>query len=644
MSGAALSSSTKELARLGRALERLEGQLLKLERELTHELERVAPSHRPSATNLVHYLALRQRDLRALQRALSDCGLSSLGRSEGHVLGSLRAVSQRLDEALLARSQRRRRAPSPRGSPLAGLTWAGARVLLHAHSHEVLGPKPGDRHVAIMVTAPPAREGDRAWMARLLRAGMNVLRINCAHESEHEWLKLVGALRAARKETGKPCRVLMDLAGPKIRTGPIAGSEQVATWKPARDAVGRPIRPAQVRIVREGAPAPEGAALFLGGADFAVVQVGDVLRLRDARGKRRALQVEGKQPDALLCTALERAWVEGRFRARLERTGRGDRELTLEVRGGPGPAIELQPGDPLVLTRRRAPGQRPVRDAAGRVVTPGVVSCTLPAALQGLKLGHRVAFDDGKIEAQVERADPRRGEFLLRVLRTKTRRAQLRAEKGINLPDTQISVPSLGPDDLRALRFVAQHADAVSLSFVRTPGDVRSLHRRLDRLHASCGVVLKIETRSGFEHLPRLLLEGLRRPPLAVMIARGDLAIEVGFERLAEVQEEILWLCEAAHVPAIWATQVLETLARTGVPSRAEITDAAASVAAECVMLNKGPFVEGAVDTLADILRRMERHRDKKRSLFRRLDISSLSRPSARKAPRLGRRGLRARR
>ena len=107
------------------------------------------------------------------------------------------------------------------------------------------------------------------------------------------------------------------------------------------------------------------------------------------------------------------------------------------------------------------------------------------------------------------------------------------------------------------------------------------------------------------------------------MIARGDLAVEMGFERLAEVQEEILWLCEASHVPAMWATQVLDTLARTGVPSRAEVTDAAASVAAECVMLNKGPYVAEAVRVLVDILRRMERHRYKKRSIFRKLRIST---------------------
>jgi len=84
-----------------------------------------------------------------------------------------------------------------------------------------------------------------------------------------------------------------------------------------------------------------------------------------------------------------------------------------------------------------------------------------------------------------------------------------------------------------------------------------------------------------------------------------------------------LWLCEAAHVPAIWATQVLDTLARTGVPSRAEVTDAATSVAAECVMLNKGPFVDEAVRVLSAILGRMEKHHYKKRRLFRKLRVST---------------------
>jgi pyruvate kinase len=101
------------------------------------------------------------------------------------------------------------------------------------------------------------------------------------------------------------------------------------------------------------------------------------------------------------------------------------------------------------------------------------------------------------------------------------------------------------------------------------------------------------------------------------MIARGDLAVECGYERLAEVQEELLWVCEAAHVPVVWATQVLESLAKGGMPSRAEITDAAMGERAECVMLNKGPYIHDAVRVLDDILRRMEAHQSKKTAMLR---------------------------
>jgi pyruvate kinase len=131
------------------------------------------------------------------------------------------------------------------------------------------------------------------------------------------------------------------------------------------------------------------------------------------------------------------------------------------------------------------------------------------------------------------------------------------------------------------------------------------------------GMILKIETRRAFAHLPGMLLAALGdRRPAGVMIARGDLAVECGYERLAEVQEEILWLCQAANVPVIWATQVLDQLAKTGRPSRAEITDAAMGVHAECVMLNKGPRIVEAISVLDDILRRMDRHHHKQRSLL----------------------------
>jgi len=132
-------------------------------------------------------------------------------------------------------------------------------------------------------------------------------------------------------------------------------------------------------------------------------------------------------------------------------------------------------------------------------------------------------------------------------------------------------------------------------------------------------IVLKIETRRGFANLPAML------PRCGVMIARGDLAVECGFERMAEVQEEILWICEAAHVPVIWATQVLESLAKDGMPSRAEISDASMGHRAECVMLNKGPHVVTAVQMLDGILRRMQAHQFKKRTMIKECNCIGIS-------------------
>ena len=167
----------------------------------------------------------------------------------------------------------------------------------------------------------------------------------------------------------------------------------------------------------------------------------------------------------------------------------------------------------------------------------------------------------------------------------------------------------------------------VGLSFVQSAADVRALRQRLAELGAGhLGLIVKIETRRAFEHLPEILLAAMTGPAAGVMIARGDLAAECGYERMAEVQEEILWACEAAHLPVVWATQVLESLAKTGLPARAEITPAAMGGRAECVMLNKGPHILDAMHTLDDILCRMQSHQSKKRPLLRALKAWNLRR------------------
>ena len=163
----------------------------------------------------------------------------------------------------------------------------------------------------------------------------------------------------------------------------------------------------------------------------------------------------------------------------------------------------------------------------------------------------------------------------------------------------------------------------VGFSFVQSADDISAAAGRAGAAAPDdwqrLGIVAKIETASAVSNLPDIIVRAAGRQPFGVMIARGDLAVAIGFERLAEMQEEILWLCEAAHVPVIWATQVLEEMVKSGLPTRGEMTDAAMAGRAECVMLNKGPNVGEAILALRGLLQRMQEHQSKKTARLRAL-------------------------
>ena len=264
--------------------------------------------------------------------------------------------------------------------------------------------------------------------------------------------------------------------------------------------------------------------------------------------------------------------------------------------------IRLLRGDNFVLT-----------DVISR--EPDLIEATLsyPELLDHLSVEAEVWINDGKIGARVIEKTGRRA--TLKVFSAREKGERLKPEKGVNFPGVEIRIPALTKEDIVNLDFVATHADIVGYSFVQTSEDVRGL---VHELVARCAtrpmpaLMLKIETPLAVRNLPRLIVQTGGLMPVAVMIARGDLAVEIGLERLSEMQEEILWLCEAAHVPVVWATQVLDSLVKDGTASRAETTDAAMGQRAECVMLNKGPHLAEAVAFLDRILRRMDRHQSKK--------------------------------
>jgi pyruvate kinase len=581
-------------------------------------LDAVHENYRDSARNLVHYLVLRRHDLRPLQLRLAALGLSSLGRAESSVLSNVDAVLDIL----------RRLTPHADGAPrnTVAIDLLQGQRLLAEHTGKLLGPPDPARGVRIMVTMPSEAASDYMLVHNLLQQGMNCMRINCAHDDAAAWAAMIDNLRRAERALGRSCRVAMDLAGPKLRTGPLEPGPAVIRIHPPRDVYGRITAPARVWLTPLEAPRdpPTGAdaCLTLPEQWLTRCHVGEWVKFTDARDGKRGFRVVDVTQDGCWAEAEKTCYIVP------ETTLRHDDRVDIEARDAIAGelasrenALSLSSGDSIVMTRDLRPGRPATLDSDGRVLTPAHIGCTIPEVFDNVRPGEPIWFDDGAIGGVVENVASDR--VLVRITRTHVGGTKLRADKGINLPESDLSLEAMTGKDLEDLSFAARHADLIELSFANTAHDVELLQRHLKDIEGPLpGIVLKIETRRGFANLPEMLLTAMRWPSCGVMIARGDLAVECGFERLAEVQEEILWICEAAHIPVIWATQVLENLAKEGMPSRAEITDAAMGHRAECVMLNKGPYILNAMQVLDDILRRMQEHHAKKRSLMRHLRLA----------------------
>ena len=599
----------EEWRKLRDALARVREALSAGEQRAEPMLARVHETQRASARNLLHYLALRQGDLRPLQMQLARLGLSSLGRSESHVSGTLCAL-QNLVDCIVG-------APAS-CDPTDSLTHERGQALLREHADALLGPTPPRRNVRVMVTLPSEAAHDERLVRELVHSGMDCARINAAHDDPAAWQAMARNVKKAARSLARVCLVAVDLPGPKCRTGAIAPGPQVMKLRPVRDARGQLLQPARAFLTASSAASRYTPSLPVSAVFLASLREGDALRIEEARGRRRVFRVVNIHDGAAEIVCDRTSYLERGARVRGPRA-----ESALGNLPAVQQALLLRPGDILELTRASIPGGPAQPEVDGKPGAPAHIPCEPPELIEMVRSGESLWLDDGRIGAEIVSVRP--DAICVRITVARPEGEKLRAEKGINLPDSNLALAAFGVRDEQALTFAATHADLVSLSFVNDPRDVHGLLDRLTVLgREDLGIILKIETRVGFERLPELLLAALRNPRCGVMIARGDLAVECGFERLAEVQEEILWLCEAAHVPVVWATQVLESLAKSGRPTRAEVSDAALAARAECVMLNKGPFIREALQTLDDILGRMAAHQDKKSATFRPLRVAQL--------------------
>src|SRR5262245_18226979 len=213
---------------------------LALEKNYGEALQRVDSAYRDSARNLLHYLAVRQIDIRQLQIGLASIGLSSLGRMEAHALNTLNAVLFALHRITNQNWAAGMKSP---------VDFNTGEMLLNRHAENLLGLPAGKRSVRIMVTMPSEAATNSALMREMLAAGMDVMRINCAHDNPDTWAAMANNLRQAQRELGRSCRIRPDLVGPQRRTGAIKSAGRILRIKPTRDVRGRVITPAQVWLV-----------------------------------------------------------------------------------------------------------------------------------------------------------------------------------------------------------------------------------------------------------------------------------------------------------------------------------------------------------------------------------------------------------
>jgi pyruvate kinase len=568
-----------------------------------------------SARNLAHYLAFRAADLRDLQVKLGWLGLSSLGRAESHVMANLDKVLGILHR-LTGQPWQDLSNEEPAGSV------TGAR-LLQDHADVLLGPAPSSRNARIMVTLGTEAATDFGLVRGLVDAGMDVARINCAHDDAVAWRSMAELVRRAAKESQRDVKILMDLGGPKVRTGAMEPGPSVLKLRPQRDVLGGVEKASRLWI----GSSVETLALKACEAGISVetdwlarLRVGSAIDFTDASGRKRRLRVVERHAEGVVAECRQTYYLTPAVELVYKRS-RGHKVFTAfpggiaALSGG----IRLHRGDNLQLTMQGAGGYDSGVRGQGSSASPMAhISCTMPLVFGQVQTGERVWFDDGRIGGVIRKVDQETMD--IEIVQARDSGESLAADKGINFPDSQLVLPALTEKDMIDLQTVCEVADLVGFSFVQKPAEIHKLLKSLKNLHrGDMGIVLKIETLRGFENLPDLMLAAMSAPTAGVMIARGDLAVECGFERMAEIQEEILCCAEAAHMPVIWATQVLETMSKTGMPSRAEISDASMGERAECVMLNKGPYVTESIRALDDILQRMAGHQAKKSPLLRAL-------------------------
>jgi pyruvate kinase len=267
---------------------------------------------------------------------------------------------------------------------------------------------------------------------------------------------------------------------------------------------------------------------------------------------------------------------------------RGPRIRVGDIEGG---SVQLETGQKILLTPQATMGNEQQ------------ISVSYPHLAQDVQVGSLLLLDDGNIELEVERIEAN-GDVICRI----TRGNKLSSHRGINLPGLRVNLPSITKKDFIDIDFaIEQKFDFLALSFVQSADDVRQLKTYLAEKEAPIPIIAKIERKNALDEIENIVKEAY-----GVMVARGDLALEMSFEDVPIAQKQIIAVCRQTATPVITATQMLESMINLNKPTRAEATDVANAIldGTDALMLSAetaiGQYPVEAVTTMSTIAAKTE--------------------------------------
>jgi pyruvate kinase len=554
-----------------------------------------------SLLNLNQYLKLRSDDWTILQEKLTLLALSSLGRSYAHVGASIETLYDQMC-CCLAKEKEEREIVEVSIQEALQIASENAKTLFGGKASS----KMSHQKTALMITLPSnATDNGGELIKKLAKSHVNIFRINTAHDTPEVWREMAGIIKTLNlhREKEDQLKIFVDLAGPKIRTGKInqvkmpffIGNSRVEKeiWlcHKSLPSVAESIDPQTKKKI----PARIAVNKHL----LESLKTGSLIQVYDMNHKTAVLHVKEIGEDFVKCSINKKLYLDEKSVLIYKKKQSNIKNIPMQIE-----PIRLFLRDLVRLSEKEELGTSGIKDDNGSVIMPARISCDTGGVLSQVHIGDKVFIDDGKVGLEVVQKGE--DDILCKVMMAKESGVLIKEEKGINFPDSSIRTAALTELDKQNFVEVIDFADTLSISFCQNAGDVQELQTLLkEHNKEDVGIIAKIETKQALANMPDILKQLLQSKNSGVMIARGDLAIEVGFENLAHIQEALLDICDAAHMPVIWATQVLESKMKNNLPSRAEVSDAAMSSRAECVMLNKGPFTFDTIDVLTTILHDM---------------------------------------